>query len=259
MNILAIVQARLGSTRFPSKILKKIMDKTLLEIQIERMSKSKLISKIVIATTDNERDNELVEFCKSKSYNVFRGSEYDVLDRHYQAGLEYHADAVIKIPSDCPLIDPKIIDKVIKLYLDNYPKYDYVSNLHPASYPDGNDVEIMKFETLTTAWRYSDKQYHREHTTPFIYENMSKFSLSNVSWEKGIDLSEKVRLTLDYEEDYQFIKEIYERLYPENPNFDLKDILNLLEEKPNLLKINEKYTGQFWHKTVDYDKLFTNN
>lgn len=259
MNIIAIVQARLGSTRLPSKILKKVMDKTLLEIQIERMSKSKFISKIVIATTDNQRDDELVEFCQSKSYNVFRGSEYDVLDRHYLAGMENHADAIIKIPSDCPLIDSKIIDKVINFYLDNYPKYDYVSNLHPASYPDGNDVEIMKFETLTNAWKLSEKQYQREHTTPYIYENMSIFSLGNIVWDSGMDLSEKVRLTLDYEEDYQLIKEIYERLYPQNVDFGLKDILNLLEEEPKLLKINEKYTGQFWHKTVDYDKLFTNN
>lgn len=259
MNIVAIVQARLGSTRLPSKILKTIMDKTLLEIQIERMSKSKLISKIVVATTDNQRDDELVEFCKSKSYNVYRGSEYDVLDRHFHAGMENHADAIIKIPSDCPLIDPKIIDKVIKYFIDNFPKYDYVSNLHPASYPDGNDVEIMKFETLSKAWRQSDKQYQREHTTPYIYEHKSKFSLGNVVWESGIDLSEKVRLTLDYEEDYQLIKEIYERLYPKNADFDLQDILNLLEEESELLKINEKYTGQFWHKIVDYDKLFTNN
>ncbi len=258
MNIVAIVQARLGSTRLPSKIMKKIMDKTLLEIQIERMSKSKLISKIVIATTDNQRDDELVEYCLSKSYNVYRGSEYDVLDRHYNAGLLSRADAIIKIPSDCSLIDPIIIDKVIQFYLDNFPKYDYVSNLHPASYPDGNDVEIMKFETLTNAWRLSDKQYQREHTTPYIYENISKFSLGNVAFEEGVDLSEKIRLTLDYEEDYQFIKEIYERLYPQKADFDLQDILNLLEEEPKLLKINDKYTGQFWHKTVDYDKLFTN-
>ncbi len=258
MKIVAIVQARLGSTRLPSKIFKTILDKTLLDIQIERMSRSKYISDIVIATTTNPYDDLIFNYCKEKNYEVFRGSEFDVLDRHYQAGYKFRADALMKIPSDCPLIDPEIIDNVIKFYVENFPKYDYVSNLHPASYPDGNDVEIMKFDVLTSAWRFSDKQYQREHTTPYLYENMSKFSLGNVVWERGIDLSEKIRLTLDYEEDYQFIKEIYERLYPQKIDFNLEDILKLLEEEPELLKINEKYTGQFWHKIVDYDKLFTN-
>jgi spore coat polysaccharide biosynthesis protein SpsF len=152
------------------------------------------------------------------------------------------------VPSDCPLIDPKIIDDVIRFYKNHTGDYDYVSNLHPASYPDGNDVELMTFPTLERAWRNSDKQLEKEHTTPYIWENPDRFRIGNVKWETDKDYSKLYRWTIDYPEDYDFIKEIYETLYHKNPKFSLNDILELLEQQPELIKINEKFAGEYWYK-----------
>lgn len=155
---------------------------------------------------------------------------------------------VAKIPSDCPLIDPKIIDKVYKFFIDNYNKYDFVSNLHPATYPDGNDVEIMSFKTLETAWENAARKLEREHTTPYIWENPEKFKIGNVLWESGHDYSAHHRWTIDYEEDYVFIRTVYEELYHKNPTFGIYDILNVLKEKPFIYEINSKYAGKYWYE-----------
>jgi spore coat polysaccharide biosynthesis protein SpsF len=155
---------------------------------------------------------------------------------------------VIKIPSDCPLIDPEIIDKVILYYINNKENFDFVSNLHPPSYPDGNDVEIMSFQTLENAWINAKKDFEREHTTPYIWENPDKFRIANITWETGLDYSMTHRFTIDYKEDYEFIKKVYSELYEDNNRFGLKDILALLENKPEIKKINEIYTGVNWYR-----------
>jgi spore coat polysaccharide biosynthesis protein SpsF len=160
----------------------------------------------------------------------------------------FSADAVIKIPSDCPLIDAKVIDKVIQFYLDNIDNYDYVSNLHPATYPDGNDVEIMSFDALRKAWNSAKREFEREHTTPFIWENPDIFRIGNVVWETGYDYSMTHRFTIDYPEDYEFIKKVYDELYIKKPDFSLEDILNLLNENPEIKKINAKYIGINWYR-----------
>ncbi|MBT8387756.1 MAG: acylneuraminate cytidylyltransferase, partial [Ignavibacteria bacterium] len=154
----------------------------------------------------------------------------------------------VKIPSDCPLIDPNIIDKVIQYFIDNFPKYDFVSNLHPATYPDGNDVEVMTMTAIKDAWQYAKLPLEREHTTPFIWENPDKFRIGNVIWETGLDFSMTHRFTIDYKEDYDFIKTVYEELYLENNMFKLDDIINLLDDKPEIKKINEKYAGVNWYR-----------
>jgi spore coat polysaccharide biosynthesis protein SpsF len=155
---------------------------------------------------------------------------------------------VIKIPSDCPLIDPEIIDKVILYYINNKEKFDFVSNLHPPTYPDGNDVEVMSFETLENAWINAKKDFEREHTTPYIWENPDKFRIGNVVWEEELDYSMTHRFTIDYKEDYEFIKKVYDELYEDNNRFGLKDILELLGKKPEINKINEMYAGVNWYR-----------
>ncbi len=261
MKLVIVVQARTGSTRLPRKILKPILGKSLLYRQMERILAAEEQFDCVVATTTDSEDDAVVDICERNDFEFFRGHPTDLLDRHYRAAKEFNADTVAKIPSDCPLIDPRIIDKVIRFYRENQDKYDFVSNLHPAGYPDGNDVEIMPMEVLKKAWLEAKKEHEREHTTPYIWDNTDKFRIGNVEWETGLDYSMSHRFTIDYQEDYEFIKRIYEELYPKNPIFSLEDILNLLKEKPEIYKINEKYAGVNWYrnnldelKTVDISK-----
>jgi spore coat polysaccharide biosynthesis protein SpsF len=214
----------------------------------ERVALSKLKGTIVIATTTDKSDDKIEKLCNEFEINCYRGHPTDLLDRHYQAAKLFEADAVVKIPSDCPLIDPHIVDKALKYYLDNTHSYDYVSNLHPPTYPDGNDVEIMSFEALSDAWENANRELEREHTTPYLWENPDKFRIGNVVWETGLDYSMSHRFTIDYEKDYNFIKMVYDELYPINNKFTLEDILDLLERKPEIKKINEEYCGVNWYR-----------
>ena len=248
INIVTIVQARTSSRRLPNKVLFPLCGEPLLIRMIERIKKSPYAAKLVVATSTNIDDDVIESLCKAHGIDCFRGHLTDLLDRHYKVAIHYEADALVKIPSDCPLIDPKIIDKVVNHYIDCYPNFDFVSNLHPASYPDGNDVEIMSFRALETAWKEASKNFEREHTTPYIWENPDKFKIGNVLWETGLDFSTTHRWTIDYEEDYNFIKKVFDELYPKKPTFDLNQILALIVSKPEIAKINQKYAGKYWYE-----------
>lgn len=247
-KIVTVIQARTGSSRLPGKVMLPLASKPLILRMYERVSYSRYAGKIIIAITEDEIDNQLLKLCKQNNLNLFRGNSLDLLDRHYKAAKENNAEVVIKIPSDCPLIDPEIIDKVILYYINSKEKYDFVSNLHPASYPDGNDVEVMSFKSLENAWINAKKDFEREHTTPYIWENPDKFRIGNVVWETGLDYSMTHRFTIDYKEDYEFIKRVYDELYEENYKFSLSDILELLEKKPEIKKINQMYVGVNWYR-----------
>lgn len=258
MRIVIIIQARTSSTRFPGKVLKPILGKPLLLRQVERIGLAKLPSEIVVATSIKPDEDIIEKICRINNINCFKGSMDNLLDRHYRAAREYKADAAVKIPSDCPLIDPLIIDKVLQYYIEHEGKFDFVSNLHPATYPDGNDVEVMPMAILEKAWREAEKGFELEHTTPYIWDNPGKFRIGNVIWESGLNYSMSHRFTIDYPEDYEFINRVYEELYPLNPAFSMEDILKLLENKPEIMQINSKYAGVNWYrnnigelKTVD--------
>lgn len=258
-NTITVVQSRMSSTRFPGKIMKDVLGKTLLERMLERMQKSKKCGTIVVATSLNPKDDALEELCKKIDIPCFRGNEDDLLERHYLCAKMFDAQIVAKIPSDCPLIDPAIIDKGFDFFFEN--NYDFISNLHPASYPDGNDVEIFKFEALEKAYREATKKMEREHTTPYFWENPTLFTIGNFKWEKSLDYSMSHRFTIDYEEDYFFIKAVFEALYPSTPNFNLEDIIDLLEKKPEIYELNAKFAGVNWYrnhldelKTIDASK-----
>lgn len=257
-NVVTVIQARTGSSRLPGKVLMPLVAAPLLVRMVERVLSAKHCGTVVVATTTEKSDDPIEAICKEKGWNIYRGHSTDLLDRHYQAARLYEADAVVKIPSDCPLIDPQIIDKVLNVYLEKYPEFDFVSNLHPATYPDGNDVEVMKFSVLEEAWKEGSLPMEREHTTPFIWERPERFRLQNVSWETGLNYSMSHRWTIDYPEDYAFISRVYNELYPYNPNFGLTDILDLLVAKPEIFEINSNFAGVNWYrnhlnelKTVD--------
>lgn len=248
MKIITVIQARRGSTRLPNKVLKVVLNNPILLKMVHRVQQSTLKGEIVIATTTDEKDIAIVDLCNQNKINCFRGHPTDLLDRHYQLAIKYNADVIVKIPSDCPLIDPKIIDEVLQYFITHCTKYDYVSNLHPATWPDGNDVEVMHISTLEKAWKEATQGFEREHTTPYIWENPQKFKIGSVIWNTGQDLSTTLRFTLDYPEDFAFIKRVYEKLYPVNPQFGLNDILQLLQQNPNIANINKIYAGEYWYK-----------
>lgn len=224
-----------------------LQGKPLFVRQAERVKAAHLCGRVIIATTTDGGDDPVEEICRQEGLDCFRGDAYDLLDRHYQAALRYSAGAVIKIPSDCPLIDPVVIDKVISFYMD-HPDLDFVSNLHPATWPDGNDVEIMTFSALEQAWREATRPMEREHTTPYIWERPDRFRIGNVTMGGGVDYSMSHRFTIDYKEDYDLICAVYDELYPTNPFFEVEDILSLLERRPDIYAINSGYAGVNWYR-----------
>src|SRR5579871_455136 len=168
-RIITVIQTRRGSSRLPDKVLMPLQGKPLFVRQAERVKAARLSGRVIIATTTDAGDDPIEAVCRQEGLDCFRGDANDLLDRHYQAALLFPAEAVIKIPSDCPLIDPSIIDRVIGFFREHAGEYDFVSNLHPATYPDGNDVEIMTFPTLERAWREAGRPMEREHTTTYIW------------------------------------------------------------------------------------------
>ncbi len=249
MRKLVVVQARTGSSRLPRKILMPLQGKPLLQRMLERVQAASTPFDLVVATTYEPEDDAVRTLCRSLQVDCFSGHPTDLLDRHYRAAVERHADVVVKIPSDCPLIDPAVIDRVLGFFLQHHNEFDYVSNLHPATYPDGNDVEVMTMETLTTAWREATRDFEREHTTPFIWERPERFRIGNVAWETGLNYSMSHRWTIDYPEDYAFIARVYDELWTEEkPIFSMQDILRLLEAKPDIAAMNAQYAGVNWYR-----------
>jgi spore coat polysaccharide biosynthesis protein SpsF (cytidylyltransferase family) len=230
-KVLAIIQARYNSTRFPGKVVKKINNKTILEILIKRLSKSKYISKIIVACSDNSSDKEIVKVCKKLRINYFIGSENDVLDRFYNAAKKYRGSNVLRITADCPLIDSNIVDKII----DNFflKKIDYASNVNPPTFPDGLDAEVFKFTALKEAYIKTKQLTEREHVTPFIINNkkFKKFNLKNFKNYSSL------RLVLDEKEDFILIEKIVNN-FKNNLHFNLNDILNFYKKNKKIFLVN---------------------
>jgi len=232
----------MSSTRLPGKVLIDIQGKPLLEHVVDRVSPSKLINQLVIATTANEKDKAIIDFAQRRGIAYYVGSEDDVLDRFYQTAKIYRVKTIVRITPDNPFKDPEVIDKVVGYYLNHKKSVDYVSNTIKPTYPEGLDVEVFSFTALEKAWREAKLPSEREHVTPYIWNHPELFHVANVENEE--DLSH-LRWTLDYEEDLRFAREVYARLY-HGQVFLMEDILALLRAEPALRMINQgiaRYEG----------------
>ena len=249
MKTLVVVQARMGSSRLPGKVMRPLAGAPLLARMIERLRAARTPFDLVVATTTALGDAPIRHLCRRLGVACFSGHPTDLLDRHYQAARSVRADVVVKVPSDCPLIDPAILDRVLSAFLEDPGRYDYLGNLHPASYPDGNDVEVMTEAALATAWREAARPFEREHTTPFLWERPERFRIGNVFWEKGRDLSMTHRFTVDYAEDHAFVAAVFEALWtPLRPIFGLDEILALLDQRPDICAMNAGFAGVNWYR-----------
>ncbi len=245
---IAIIQARLGSTRLPGKVLLKIEAIPVLVHIVERLRKANYIDKIIVATSDLHINEEILEVCKKHKIDFFVGDEENVLKRFYDTAKKYTPKNIIRITADCPLIDNLIVDELITYYKTN--NYDYCGIATGAGvsgendilrFPDGLDAEIFSFSTLEKAYTNANSKLHKEHVTPYIWQNPNIFN--NGVLQSKIDYS-KYRLTLDNKEDFLLIKWIYSKLYNVNPNFNIKDVIKLLENNSKMLNQNKHLIGK---------------
>jgi spore coat polysaccharide biosynthesis protein SpsF len=248
VKVVVVVQARMGSTRLPGKVLLPLAGAPLLERMLQRVLAASEPDEVCVATSNAAEDEPIRELSTRLGLRVLSGHPTDLLDRHLQAARAACADVMVKIPSDCPLIDPAAIDRVLGHYRAASATLDFVTNLHPPSWPDGNDVEVVPMGVLEIAWREARRPFEREHTTPFIWEHPERFRVLNVASELGRDLSKSHRFTIDYAEDHQFIARVYDELWSaERPIFSLEDILELLAHEPGLMRLNARWAGHSWH------------
>jgi len=231
-----IIQARMGSSRLPGKTLMELDDtKTTLDFVIDQLSFSKLIDRVIIATTSLDKDNIIEENARSLGINCFRGSETDVLDRYYRCAKYFDMKTIVRITADCPIIDPTIVDKVIEQFHNG--DYDYVTNTIFRTYPVGTDVEIFSFQSLEKSWHEAKLSSEREHVTPFLRNKNSGFKIKNVENEENVS---HLRWTLDMNEDLTLIREIVSKI-KKRPIL-MNDVLDLFSKEPELISINEHLT-----------------
>lgn len=242
--IVTIVQARMGSTRFPGKSLAEISGKPMLWHVVNLARIAKTVDKVVVATTDQLSDDRVATFCLREGIDCFRGSESDVLDRVYHAAKEQHADVVVRITGDCPLIDPLVIDKVVNCFKEG--AWDYASNALRYSYPDGLDTEVFSFCALEQAWRESNKPSEREHVTPYL--RGGKFRTVNVESDIPVPLGIH-RWTVDYPSDLEFVRRIYAE-FPAPTYFRHQDILDFLKRTPDLSPLHKIVSNEGYYRSL---------
>ncbi|OPX92792.1 MAG: 3-deoxy-manno-octulosonate cytidylyltransferase [Pelotomaculum sp. PtaB.Bin104] len=235
MRIIIVIQARTNSTRLPQKVLLPLNGKTILERVIDRAKKATLPDEVIIATTTQPEDEAIYGLCQSINVKCYRGSANDVLDRYYQVGQAEKADIIVRITSDCPLLDPQVLDQVVKAFL-KYSNCDYASNTIFRTYPRGLDCEVISFQALAKAHSEASFPWEREHVTPYIYRHPQLFKLYSVIDKKNF-MHPELRFTVDTEEDYMFVRAIYHFLG--NNLFYLKDVYELLDKQPWLAYINK--------------------
>ena len=242
MKTVAIIQARMGSTRLPGKVLKNLEGATVLARVVNRVRRAKLIDELLVATTDRPADDAIVAECRKCSVAVSRGDQDDVLDRYFRAAQLTKAEIVVRITSDCPLIDPEITDQTIAAFLEARP--DYSSNTLVRTYPRGLDTEVMSVDALARAWQAARKPYEREHVTPYIYEHPEEFRILSVTGDA--DYSGH-RWTVDTPEDLEFVRAIYACL-KDNATFLWRDVLDVVHREPALMDLNRSIKQKALHE-----------
>lgn len=252
-KVVVIVQARTSSSRLPGKVLKEILGKPMILLELERLQRCKQIDEIMLATSADKSDALLAESVRKAGYPVYQGNLDDVLDRYYQCAKLSSPLHVVRITGDCPLIDPQVVDAVITKHLQD--ENDYTSNiLGEATFPDGLDTEIMKFTTLEQAWKKAKLVSEREHVTQYIIKHPELFKQGGLRCKTGNFGAE--RWTVDEPEDFIFVSEIYERLYASNPAFLMDDVLTLLKKNPDIRKTNQGFKrNEGLIKSLKEDKI----
>jgi spore coat polysaccharide biosynthesis protein SpsF len=241
LKVVAIIQARMGSSRLPGKVLKDLDGETVLSRVVRRVERANLIDEVLVATTDQTPDDAIVEECNLCSVRVFRGNEDDVLDRYFRAAQLNKADVVVRITSDCPLIDPEITEETVRAFLSQ--EADYASNALERTYPRGLDTEVMTLQALQRAWSAADQPYQRAHVTPYIYEHPDEFKIVTVTGDSDFS---RHRWTLDTPEDLEFIRAVYARL--RGRDFRWHDVLQVLEREPALIALNRDVAQKPLHQ-----------
>jgi len=247
MNIVAIIQARTGSTRLPDKVFLDLKGNPLIWHVFNRIKKSKYINSFVLATTKNKKDDRLENWALENNILLYRGNENDVLDRYYQAANMFKADIIVRITADDPLKDVDVLDSVINEFLIH--NVDFAFNNNPVSFPEGMDVEVFKYNALKIAHLNSTDSFEREHVTQYFHRNPELFSKRNIS---NLQDFSNLRWTIDTLEDYKLIQIIYNKLYDKNKSFKFKDIILLIESNPKLATLNiyEKRSEMYKNKNL---------
>ena len=249
----AVVQARMSSTRLPGKVLKPVLGQPMILRQMERIRQARRIDRLVMAPSTDASDDVLADVCQAQGVECARGSLHDVLDRYYQVARRLVPQHVVRLTGDCPLLDPDLMDELITFHLAG--RFDYSSNaLGEPSFPNGLDAEVMRFECLERAWREARLPSEREHVTPYFYNHPELFRLGGYRGER--DLSQ-MRWTVDEPEDLEFVRRVYAELYPANPRFRMGDVVALLEREPALSAINSGFErNEGYRKSLAADREF---
>lgn len=257
MKISTIIQARMSSERLKGKVLKKIGNYHMIEIMIRRLLKSKKIGKIIVATTNREDDNKIVDVCKKNKIDVYRGSNSDALKRYYDAAKKYNIDVIIRLTADCPLIDYKIIEKMIDIFKKK--NLDYISNTcpYPSTYPDGSDCEIFNFKTLKTTHTKSYLPSDREHVTFYMWNKKNRFKTARFDRKPSLW---KYRYTVDYINDLRLIRSIYNKFKNKIFSISTIDIIKFINDNPKLTYYQKNLKRDVgWQRAFDQDKKYKKN
>jgi spore coat polysaccharide biosynthesis protein SpsF len=241
MRVIAIVQARMGSTRLPGKVLLDVAGQSMLARVVRRVQPARSLSGVVVATARGPADEPIVRECAALGVAVFRGDESDVLDRFYQAARAYRAEAVVRITADCPLIDPELVDLVVGAFLEARP--DYASNVLQRTFPRGLDTEVVSLPALERAWHDAVQPYERSHVTPYLYQNPDLFRLYSVTHSRDYS---GYRWTVDTAEDLALVRAVYQRLGVDGL-FRWRDVIDLLEQEPALADLNRSVRQKALH------------
>jgi spore coat polysaccharide biosynthesis protein SpsF len=246
LRVVAIIQARLNSNRLPGKVLLDIAGQPMLSRVVERTRLARTIHEVVVATTSDPSDDVVVGLCAQRGYSWFRGSQFDVLDRYYQAARQFRAQVIVRITADCPLIDPQVVDLTVKALLDSVkenPLFEYISfaanRLPPPwgrTYPVGLDTEVCTFTALQLAWNEASLPHQREHVMPFFYDNPPRFNIIHINYTRDLG---NLRWTVDTAEDLELVRQVYSR-FPGREDFSWLEVLELVEREPSLSKINAR-------------------
>ncbi len=231
-RVIAIIQARMSSTRLPGKVMAPVLGRPMLLRQIERVERARSFDRLLVATSSSPSDDVIAGACGDEGIECFRGSLHDVLDRFVQAARRYAPEHLVRLTADCPLADPEVIDRIVEHHLDG--GFDYTSNSRDRSYPHGLDVEVCRYACLERAWREAAAPFEREHVMPYLWGS-GRFRVGQLRQEKD---HSRYRWTVDYPEDLELVREIYGALYPADPAFTTHDIMRLLGARPELAALN---------------------